>query len=165
TIVLLHGFTGSMKTWEPFIEKWRKDFSILTIDLPGHGETTISSGRTMEQFANDLKTMLDRLKIAQFHLFGYSLGGHTALSFAKYYPEMIQSIILQSASPGLPTMRERLARCRNDAALSSRIETEGIADFVDFWENISLFQTQKHLPEEVQKTIQQERINQKTDRQ
>ena len=160
TIVLLHGFTGSMKTWEPFIEKWRKDFSILTIDLPGHGETTISSGRTMEQFANDLKTMLDRLKIAQCHLLGYSLGGRTALSFAMYYPEMVQSIILESASPGLRTMKERLARRGNDAALASRIETEGVTEFVDFWENISLFQTQKHLPEAVQKTIRQERINQ-----
>lgn len=160
TVVLLHGFTGSMKTWEPFIEKWRREFSILTIDLPGHGETVVTTGRTMKQFADDLKTMLDRLKIRKCHLLGYSLGGRTALSFAMYYPEMVQSIILESASPGLPTMKERLARRKNDAALARRIEREGLVDFVNFWEDISLFQTQKNLPEAVQEAIRQERINQ-----
>lgn len=160
TIVLLHGFTGSMKTWEPFIDAWRTDFSILTIDLPGHGETTIPSGRTMEEFANDLKVMLERLKIESCHLLGYSLGGRTALSFAMYYPEMVQSIILESASPGLRTMKERFIRRTNDAALASRIEKEGVAEFVSFWEAIPLFETQKHLPEAVQKTIRQERIKQ-----
>lgn len=160
TIVLLHGFTGSMQTWEPFIESWRKDFSILRIDLPGHGQTTIPTGRTMKEFADDLKTMLERLKIESCHLLGYSLGGRTALSFAMYYPEMVQSIILESASPGLATMKERVARRVSDAALASRIEREGLADFVDFWEDIALFQTQKKLPEAVQEHIQEERLNQ-----
>ncbi|MBO1005884.1 2-succinyl-6-hydroxy-2,4-cyclohexadiene-1-carboxylate synthase [Pseudogracilibacillus auburnensis] len=159
-IVLLHGFTGSSKTWENVVPNLAKEYQVITIDLPGHGRTTGSSPKTMEAFCRDLKQMLIFLQIETCHLLGYSLGGRTALSFAMYYPETVKTLILESASPGLKTEEERKARIEKDAKLAEQIMVNGVASFVHYWENIPLFQSQKRLPQDVRDKIRMERMKQ-----
>src|SRR5690625_7193382 len=74
-IVLLHGFTGSHATWSAFVSKWKDDFQLITIDLPGHGKTIVKTPRTIESCCNDLKQLFDHLELKTFHLIGYSMGG------------------------------------------------------------------------------------------
>ena len=159
-LVLLHGFTGTGNTWETFSEKWSKFFKVIMIDLPGHGKTNVKSPRTMEQFCQDLKLLLDQLKIKKTHLLGYSMGGRAALSFALNYPDYVQSLILESASPGLKTGEERRKRREADALLAEQIMVNGIEGFTYYWENIPLFETQKHLPAHIKKVIRHERLSQ-----
>src|SRR5699024_9881620 len=91
-VMLLHGFTGSTKTWSPFVNQWKEAFQLLTIDLPGHGKTKTKTGRTMEACCAELKQLCDHLGIKAVHLVGYSMGGRMALSFAMMYPDMVESI-------------------------------------------------------------------------
>ena len=65
-----------------------------------------------------------------------------------YYPEKVNSLILESASPGLKTEEERKARMKQDEYLAEMIQTKGIEEFVSYWENIPLFETQKNLPKD-----------------
>ena len=160
-LVMLHGFTGSSATWSNFMENWQTGLQIITVDLPGHGKTRAPHPKTMEECCADLKDLFDYLGLDDFHLLGYSMGGRTALSFAMIYPKMISSLILESASPGLATEDERKQRILKDEALAKKIEQEGIEAFVDFWENIPLFQSQKKLPKEVRENIRAERLSQK----
>src|SRR5699024_8696333 len=97
-IVLLHGFTGSSATWTYFVEQWKNDFHVITLDLSGHGKTHARESKTMESFSRDFNELLSLLNIEKAHLVGYSMGGRTALSFAQYYPEKIESLVLESAS-------------------------------------------------------------------
>ncbi|SHG48488.1 2-succinyl-6-hydroxy-2,4-cyclohexadiene-1-carboxylate synthase [Ornithinibacillus halophilus] len=159
-VVMLHGFTGSTKTWSDFITKWSDCFQIIAIDLPGHGKTSGSIPKTMEECCNDLSILFKKLSIDKFHLVGYSMGGRTALSFTMLYPNMVQSLILESASPGLEIESEQKDRIRRDEKLAQKIEREGIKSFVDFWENIPLFETQKRLPTHIQQQIRDERLSQ-----
>jgi 2-succinyl-6-hydroxy-2,4-cyclohexadiene-1-carboxylate synthase len=159
-IVLLHGFTGSHATWSNFVSKWKADFQLITIDLPGHGRTRIDTPRTMETCCNDLRQLFDHLNLTAFHLVGYSMGGRTALSFAILYPHYISSLILESASPGLHAEDDRRQRIMNDEKLAQKIETEGVPAFVEFWGNIPLFATQRKLPNDLQQAIRQERLSQ-----
>lgn len=159
-VVMLHGFTGNTSTWADFIANWKDELRIITIDLPGHGKTNTPFSRTMVECCEDLKALFQYLQLEKFHLLGYSMGGRTALSFAIAYPEYIQSLMLESASPGLDTKLERDQRMEKDEKLAQKIENEGVASFVDFWENIQLFQTQKALPKHVQAGIRQERLAQ-----
>lgn len=159
-ILLLHGFTGTRSTWEAFVEAWSDKFQIITLDLPGHGETTIPSPRTMEEFCHDLAQFCAQLELTSLHLVGYSMGGRTALSFAMQYPSLIRSLTLASASPGLRSNQERLTRQEQDEMLAKKLETEGIEQFVNYWENLPLFATQQRLPHHVQKAIRQERLSQ-----
>lgn len=163
TILLLHGFTGSTKTWENLINKLEQNFHVIAIDLLGHGKTDspIHEERyKMELAAKDLYDFLIKRQIDSVHLLGYSMGGRLALYFALAYPAKISSLILESCTAGLQSEQERYARIEQDNHLSSKILNEGIEAFVNYWENIPLFSTQKKLPSESQVKIKQGRLNQ-----
>lgn len=163
TLVLLHGFTGSIATWKKVISFLPSTFKILAIDLIGHGKTDspIESSRYhMKQQVNDLEDLFSQLNLDSFNLLGYSMGGRVALSYASAYPHRIKRLILESSSPGLKTSEEREARRKADENLADQIEQNGIEAFVEKWENIPLFSSQKKLPFEVQQAIREERLSQ-----
>lgn len=159
-VVLLHGFTSSGKTWEPLVEELKDTYTVISIDLPGHGKT-VTPDRTMRECCTDLAFLLQSLRYTRVHMIGYSMGGRVALSFAYYYPELVNSLLLESASPGLRTERERFERKSKDEKLARTIEEDGIYSFVAYWERIPLFDSQQSLPEEVRTKIQEERLAQK----
>lgn len=160
TLVLLHGFTGSSKTWEPFIGTWEKQYHLVTVDLPGHGKTTGNATLSMEDVCYHLQQLFDYLNIEKCHLIGYSMGGRTALSFAIWYPKYIASFVLESASAGLRTEEERKARMEHDQQLATRILQDGVERFVDFWEEIPLFATQKAMTLSARESLRAERLQQ-----
>lgn len=160
TLVMLHGFTGSSDTWRSLIASWQDRYQIITVDLPGHGRTRMGTPRNMEACCRDLDALFQHIGLEKFHLVGYSMGGRTALSYAVSYPAMVASLILESASPGLESHQERVARITQDEKLANRILSEGIQDFVNYWENIPLFATQKRLSEEKKQMIRLERLSQ-----
>lgn len=159
-VALFHGFTSTQNTWNKLVAKLSEQYQVLTIDLPGHGQTQIKQGKTMRDFSDDFKALLDELNIKKIHLLGYSMGGRTALSFAHYYPQMIQSLILESASPGIADSELRTQRKMADKALAEKIQTKGIESFVNYWESLPLFKTQQKLPLTVQNQIRNERLSQ-----
>lgn len=159
-IVLLHGFTGSTKTWDYFVDQYQDDFEIIVVDLPGHGKTNTGTPRSMEACSKDLRQLLLHLGLTSVHLVGYSMGGRTALTLAMLYPDYVASLILESASPGLESAQERRDRMAHDEQLAQTIERDGLEAFVNFWEAIPLFQTQKKLPVDVRQAIRAERLSQ-----
>jgi 2-succinyl-6-hydroxy-2,4-cyclohexadiene-1-carboxylate synthase len=76
------------------------------------------------------------------------------------YPEYVERLILESASPGLPTTDEQLARQAKDKGISEKLMEEGIESFVDFWESLSLFDSQQNLSDDVKKGLRKERLGQ-----
>lgn len=159
-LVMLHGFTGSSQTWQNFISNSRNNVKIITVDLPGHGKTKAPKIQSVEDACYDLHRLFSCLKLESLHLFGYSMGGRTALSYAMFYPGKIKSLILESASPGLVSQKERKERRAKDEKLAERIEQEGLERFVDFWENIPLFASQKSLPAHKRAAVRKERLAQ-----
>ncbi|WP_010647289.1 2-succinyl-6-hydroxy-2,4-cyclohexadiene-1-carboxylate synthase [Oceanobacillus massiliensis] len=159
-VVLLHGFTGSTATWQDLVDEWDSDYQLITVDLPGHGKTRTPSLATMDDCCNDLDKLFQYLELKSFHMVGYSMGGRTALSFVRLYPDHILSLTLESASPGLALEEERVQRIEKDEHLATRLERDGIESFVDFWEDIPLFDSQRRLPLNVQEKIRQERLSQ-----
>lgn len=159
-VVLLHGFTGSRKTWKKIVDEGKSGIQWILIDLPGHGDTKTESPRTMEACCHDLATLFSHEGIADFHLVGYSLGGRVALSFAMLYSELLLSLTIESASPGLKTFHEQKDRKQVDEQWARKIQAEGLEAFVNEWENLSLFTTQKALPEQIRKEIRAERLSQ-----
>ncbi|WP_341202414.1 2-succinyl-6-hydroxy-2,4-cyclohexadiene-1-carboxylate synthase [Planomicrobium okeanokoites] len=162
TLVLLHGFTGSTKTWHKVITDF-KEYKIVLIDLLGHGSTDSPKDPerySMELQLRDLEKIFDHLGLANFALGGYSMGGRTALAYACKFPERLSVLLLESSSPGLKTEEQRSERRERDEALAERIVSGGIVSFVDSWEKVSLFKTQDALPEPVRKAVREERLAQ-----
>lgn len=162
TIVMLHGFTGTAGTWDQ-VASYLPDICIIAIDLIGHGQTDAPeavSYYTMQEQIKLLEQTFIQLELEQFVLLGYSMGGRVALSYTAAYPKRVGQLILESASPGLKTEEERAARRMADEALANKIEQQGIKAFVDMWENIALFATQKTLPVNIQQVVREERLAQ-----
>lgn len=144
-ILFLHGFTGCGDNWQYITDPLSPDFQTITIDLPGHGKTDSPAdpARTqLEAVAADLHKFITHVIESPVHLVGYSMGGRLALYFALHYPDSIRKLVLESASPGLASEAERQARRASDDQLAARILQNGIAAFVEEWDNLPLFASQ-----------------------
>lgn len=150
-LLMLHGFTGSHEVFQPFVRALGKQFHCIVPDLLGHGQTDApleTSRYAMDETLADLACLLDEFDIPRAHVFGYSMGGRIALSFAASFPQRVHRLVLEGASPGLRTEEERRARRASDDALATKLESQGVAAFVRDWEEIPLFASQKRLPKE-----------------
>ncbi|KIL45552.1 2-succinyl-6-hydroxy-2,4-cyclohexadiene-1-carboxylate synthase [Jeotgalibacillus campisalis] len=164
-VLFLHGFTGDSSSWDSIVKIVSAHAQCISIDLPGHGKTVMPkqdpSRFSMEEVCRDIGLILEHLNIPIIDAAGYSMGGRTALAFAALYPEKVRKLILESASPGLKSVNQREDRKQQDENLARFIEREGMAAFVDLWENIPLFNTQKKLASELQKQIRVKRLQNK----
>ncbi|KFZ42729.1 2-succinyl-6-hydroxy-2,4-cyclohexadiene-1-carboxylate synthase [Anoxybacillus flavithermus] len=160
-LLLLHGFTGSCQTWHPFISTWSQHMQCIAIDILGHGQTDAPSAvkrYNIEIVAKDIAMLFEQLEIKKAHILGYSMGGRLALTFAIRYPQYVQTLILESSSPGLKTEEERVKRREEDERLAQFIEKHGVVSFVDRWESIPLFSSLQRLPKSMQQTLREERL-------
>jgi len=151
-IVMLHGFSGSSQDWTDTAAALQSEgFTCVGIDFPGHGLSDIPAEPrrfTMPETARDLAALVTTLGIARAHWMGYSMGGRVALHLGVTEPARVASLILESTSPGIaeePARKERRAR---DEALAAEIGSRGIPWFVNYWESLPIFASQRGLSED-----------------
>lgn len=95
TLVLLHGFMENLSIWNDMESHLSKDFTLLKIDLPGHGKSEIlSEVHTMELMADEVKKVVDHENLDKIHLLGHSMGGYTSLAFAEKFPQNLKTLKL-----------------------------------------------------------------------
>ncbi|MDQ7858516.1 MAG: 2-succinyl-6-hydroxy-2,4-cyclohexadiene-1-carboxylate synthase [Armatimonadota bacterium] len=160
-LVLLHGFTGSARTWHGHLEVFAERYTTVAPDLLGHGASDAPPDPRRYAVAHaveDTIGILDRLAIRRAALLGYSMGGRVALATAIAAPERVAALVLESASPGLRGHEARLARAARDAALAETIERDGLPAFVEEWERQAIFVTQEDLPGEVRAALRAQRL-------
>ncbi|MBC1534470.1 2-succinyl-6-hydroxy-2,4-cyclohexadiene-1-carboxylate synthase [Listeria seeligeri] len=163
-LLMLHGFTGTSETYHDAITNLKEHYNIVAPDLLGHGRTASPGEQerySMEHTCEDLAEILRQLEIQQCFVLGYSMGGRVATGFAASYPEKVQGLVLISSSPGLLHEVDRKKRILADNQLADRIEQNGIQSFVNYWEKLPLFASQRNLPSDVQAKIRSERLAQK----
>jgi 2-succinyl-6-hydroxy-2,4-cyclohexadiene-1-carboxylate synthase len=144
-LLLLHGFTGSTRSWGRFADILAAHYRLILVDLIGHGATAAPAEvarYTMPAVVYDLHALCDCLGLAQTAVLGYSMGGRTALHFAAAEPARVSRLLLIGATAGLADPAERAARVHSDEALAARIESDGLAAFVDSWAAQPIFATQ-----------------------
>jgi 2-succinyl-6-hydroxy-2,4-cyclohexadiene-1-carboxylate synthase len=141
-LILLHGWMGSCDDWNNVIELLNSRFYCIAIDLPGHGKTEVTGDDRSYEFidtATGIVQLLIDLEIDRCTICGYSFGGRLALYLALEYPHRFDRVILESTSPGLPTITERQARIVSDDRIIQQLATDNFADFVTDWYRQSIF--------------------------
>lgn len=99
-IVLLHGYLESSDIWSGFAKKLAQMFRVISVDLPGHGNSTVySECHSMEFLATMVKGLLDTLNIKRIFLVGHSLGGYITLAFLEQYPGRLKGYSLFHSHP------------------------------------------------------------------
>lgn len=79
------------------------------------------------------------------HVVGYSMGGRIALALMKTSCDVLASVILESCNLGCATDEEKQEAAKRNSAWVNRIREEGMEEFVNYWETLPLFETQKEL--------------------
>jgi len=109
TIVLLHGFCENISVFNNQIEALKNKFNLLCIDLPGFGLSAFVKDITIPKMADEVKLILDNLKINECVLLGHSMGGYVTLAFAKKYSQMLKGFGLIHSTAAKDSF-ERLAK-------------------------------------------------------
>ena len=99
SFVFLHGFLENHLIWNNLRKNLEKDAQIVTIDLPGHGNSAVmDETATMETMADAVIEVLDELNIAQATFIGHSMGGYVTCALADLYPERVENMVLINSS-------------------------------------------------------------------
>ncbi len=96
-IVLVHGILSSLHTWDDWNQELRKDYRVISMDLPGFGLTggPEDTDKYTEAFLHSsFQTFLDNLKLDDFILVGNSLGGYLSANYAAANPDKVEKLIL-----------------------------------------------------------------------
>lgn len=106
-LVLIHGFSASLHTWEPWVERLGSSYRILSLDLPGHGLTRAPAGwkPSIEAYRDVVDAFVEEEALEHFALAGNSMGGNIAWEYALAHPEQLTALILVDAA-GFPDMRD-----------------------------------------------------------
>jgi pimeloyl-ACP methyl ester carboxylesterase len=104
TVLLLHGSNASLHTWEPWVGLLGDEFSLVTVDLPGHGLTIAKGDETytaasMAAFADEFARAVG---LERYAVGGNSMGGHVAGRVAMAYPARVSALILIGSGGVLP---------------------------------------------------------------
>lgn len=105
-IVMVHGFSASLHTWEPWVQRLGSQYRIITLDLPGHGLTSAPEAFTLTRsgFVDVVDQVTTKLGVTRFVLIGNSMGGGVAWNYALAHPDRLQGLVLVDAA-GWPQQR------------------------------------------------------------
>ena len=107
-LLLLHGTSASLHTWEGWVKALRPQRRVITLDLPGFGltgpysdQTTAQADYSGDAYARFVLEVLDVLKVQRVAIGGNSLGGEVAWRIASLAPARVDRLVLVDAA-GLP---------------------------------------------------------------
>ncbi len=102
TLLLLHGTSSSLHTWQPWVEQLGDDYRIITLDLPGHGLTgpIADCDYSVECSVRTIERVREFLGLKRFVIGGNSFGGNVAWRYTLAHEEFVDGLILLDASGG-----------------------------------------------------------------
>jgi len=93
-LVFIHCWACDRNLWENQVAEFSKKYRVVTIDLPGHGQS--GQGRTnwsIESYGDDVKTVVTKLGLKRVVLIGSSMGAPIALEATRRMPDRVVAIV------------------------------------------------------------------------
>ena len=101
-VVLIHGFGGNRDAWAEISKRLKKDHTVLSVDLPGHGDSApppLKEGAAdLDAIGSEIAKLIRKQKIEPVLLVGHSIGGAIAVRVALADPKVARGIILVDSS-------------------------------------------------------------------
>ena len=128
-LVLVHGFTQTGASWGPIARRLAAvGHEVMTPDLPGHG----ARSKVRATLPETAELIAEECGPACY--IGYSLGGRVCLQLAKQHPEVVERLVVLSATAGIDDPDERANRRAADNRLADELESSGdVAAFLERW--------------------------------
>ena len=101
-IVLVHGWSCDQSYWKNQIEKLAENYSVVTVDLAGHGLSGMErKNYTMDLFGEDVAAVVNKLGLKKVILIGHSMGGYVVIEAARQLKEKVIGLVGADTYQGL----------------------------------------------------------------
>jgi pyruvate dehydrogenase E2 component (dihydrolipoamide acetyltransferase) len=129
-IVLVHGFAGSLESWEANQSALaNKGATVAALDLPGHGESSLDVGSgSLDELAAAVLAYMDAVGIRRAHLVGHSMGAAACLVLADHAPGRVRTLTL--AGPAGLGQKINADLIRGLVVASDRAELAAVLQFL-----------------------------------
>ncbi|MGA7096919.1 MAG: alpha/beta hydrolase [Acidimicrobiia bacterium] len=110
-LLFLHGLGSSTADWERQIPYFSRTYEVITLDLPGHGQSDIPPGPyTIKGFSDDVAAFIEKYGRHPLKVVGISLGGMVGFQLAADHPELVERLVVVNAVPAfrLETVAQRM---------------------------------------------------------
>lgn len=98
TVILLHGFAETSKMWTPILPTLAAKFSVVAVDLPGIGESSIPRGGIdMKRAAIQIHDLVRSIGIEKARIVGHDIGLMVAYAYAALFPSETEKLVLMDA--------------------------------------------------------------------
>ena len=128
-VVFVHEFAGDTRSWEPQVRELGRLFRCITYNARGYPPSDVPGdvkSYSQERARDDIRAVLDALKIDQAHIVGLSMGGFATLHFGLAYPQRARSLVVAGCGYGAePSTRTQFAE--EAEASARRIEQLGMS--------------------------------------
>ena len=98
-LLMIHGWSVDHRIWRQQIKPLSKEYTVLTLDLPGHGQSRSVKNLSLDAMARDILQILNEQNIKSINVIGSSIGGNVALEIYRMNPKRICSMILVGTMP------------------------------------------------------------------
>lgn len=143
TLVALHGFAGSPESFDELCRlagaRWLRPY------LAGHGPDPDRSARDFVAEVDRVAEWITARAQAPVRLLGYSMGARVALALCVRHPMLVENATLIGVHPGLEDFQARRERQRWEGSWVHLLEIHGLGAFLEQWESLPLFATQRAL--------------------
>ena len=127
-ILLLHGLGLNHSIWQNIAGLYKEQAQFILPDLRGHGGSELGDANgTIEQYADDILEMMNKLGLEKVVLGGHSMGGYVALAFAEKYPEKLAGLVMIATNAGPDNDARKALRL----AEVENIRAAGTAEFAE----------------------------------
>jgi 3-oxoadipate enol-lactonase len=120
-VVLVHGLGGAA-IWKYQTAELARDFQVVVPDLRGTGASPKPPGPySLQDFVDDLRGLVEALKLAPAALLGHSFGGSIVLEYAAQHPDGVSAVVAAGGPTELPEQNREAMRARAET-----VEREGM---------------------------------------
>jgi len=134
-LVFVHEFAGDHRSWHPQVRFFSRRYRTIAFNARGYPPSDVPEGveaYSQDRAAEDIRGVLDALKIPKAHVCGLSMGGYATLHFGLKHPDRALSLVVAGAGYGsAPGEREKFLR--DSEAVVKRFEDDGMAKTADFY--------------------------------
>lgn len=94
-LLLLHGWGCDGSIFSAFCGEWTKLASVLTVDFPGHGQSSEPPAPWgVPEYAEQIFLLLQQLDISRVNIVAHSFGGRVALWLSSHHPELVEKMVI-----------------------------------------------------------------------
>jgi len=140
-LTLIHGFTQDSTVWDRVIASLPSDWTVDSIDLPGHGQRGDMRPTGPNEFLAQTGSFLEPLTGSERRILcGYSMGGRVALQLALLFPQRWTDIVVVSSGPGITDPYAREVRVQADELAAQQLDEGWIEEFAARWDSLPLWE-------------------------